>query len=273
MSRLDVEGIRRPLTELTSTRLERLEVFSTITSTNTYLMSQPPPALKRFRVAVADHQTSGRGSHYRRWISAPGSGIYLSFAYTFPELPGALHGLTLAIGTSVIAALERLGVEDISLKWPNDVVALDGKLGGILTEVQSGSGAGTTVVTGIGLNLYLKRDIDFAVESDWAQRAVDLKSIKPDLPQREAIVGGLIESLFMTFHEFAEFGLAPFLKVWRQHDWLRGREITATMPDRQVSGTAAGVDDDGMLLVDTADGQARILSGSIGLAGLPGRPG
>jgi len=263
MSKLDVEGIQQPLTELTNTKLEKIEVFSSIASTNTYLMSQPPPAPGRYRVAVADHQTSGRGRHYRRWISAPGSGVYLSFAYTFSRDASSLEGLTLAIGVGVVSALRKLDIEGISLKWPNDIVALDGKLGGILTEVQSGTGAGATVVTGVGLNVDIQQRVDFGVESGWAQRAVDLKSVTTELPQREIIVGALIDSLYVTFRQFAESGLAPFLDDWRQHDWLRGREITVDMPDRQVTGIAAGVADDGTLLVDTAAGPVRVLSGSI----------
>jgi BirA family biotin operon repressor/biotin-[acetyl-CoA-carboxylase] ligase len=271
MSKLDVDGIQEPLADLTNTKLEKLEVFSSIASTNTYLMSQPPPAEGRYRVAVADHQTSGRGRHYRRWISAPGSGVYLSFAYTFPAKSGQIAGLTLAIGVGVVSALQRLGIDGIGLKWPNDIVALDGKLGGILTEVQSGAEPGTTVVTGVGLNVDIAHRIDFGAESNWAHKAVDLKSVMPDIPDREIIVGALIDSLYLTFRQFAESGLAAFMDDWRQHDWLRGREITVDMPDRQVTGMAAGVDADGTLLVDTGTGQVRVLSGSIVMAG-PRKP-
>lgn len=267
MSKLDVDGIQEPLAELTNTKLEKLEVFSSIASTNTYLMSQPPPAAGRYRVAVADHQTSGRGRHYRRWISAPGSGVYLSFAYTFPDRSTAVSGLTLAIGVGVVSALQRLGVEGVSLKWPNDIVALDGKLGGILTEVQSGDEGGITVVTGVGLNVDIAERVDFGAESDWAHRAVDLKSIMPDHPERELVVGALIDSLYLTFRRYDEAGLPVFMDDWRQHDWLHGREITVDMPDKQVTGEAAGINDDGMLLVDTATGQVKVLSGSIVMAG------
>ena len=174
--------------------------------------------------------------------------------------------MTLAIGVGVIAALQKLGIDGISLKWPNDIVAHDGKVGGILTEVQSGSGAGATVVTGIGLNVKIEQRIDFGAESEWAHKAVDLASVKADLPPREIIVGALIDSLYVTMRQFAESGLAPFMEEWRQHDWLRGRQIVVDMPDKQVAGAAAGVGDDGTLLVDTAAGQVRVLSGSIVMA-------
>jgi len=267
MSKLDVAGVQQPLTDLARASLERLEVFASIASTNTYLMTQPPPPAGHYRVAIADHQTSGRGRHYRRWISAPGSGVCLSIAYTFPGLPKQLEGLTLAIGVGVIAALRRLEIGGLGLKWPNDIVALDGKLGGILTEIQSGKAPEITVVTGVGLNVNIEQDFDLGTESDWAQRPVDIKSIKPDLPERELIAGTLVDMLFYTLRRFEESGLAAFMDDWRQHDWLLGREITVDMPDRQVAGVAAGIGDDGMLLVETEDGQVRVLSGTIILAG------
>jgi BirA family biotin operon repressor/biotin-[acetyl-CoA-carboxylase] ligase len=175
--------------------------------------------------------------------------------------------LTLAIGVGVVAGLRRLDIDGLSLKWPNDIVALDGKLGGILTEVQSGRSTGVTVVTGIGLNLNLEQQIDFGAESDWAHQAVDLKSVKPELPRRELITGTLVDALYITFRQFEDSGLGGFMDDWRQYDWLQGREITVDMPDKQVTGMAAGIGDDGTLLVEAEGRQVRVLSGSIIMAG------
>jgi BirA family biotin operon repressor/biotin-[acetyl-CoA-carboxylase] ligase len=69
---------------------------------------------------------------------------------------------------------------------------------------------------------------------------------------------------------FAALGFAGFAEAWAKHDWLRQREIVVDLPDRQISGVAAGVDTDGALLVQTASAKMRIVSGSIILAGLSG---
>ena len=267
MSTLDLAGIQQPLTELATSRLEKLEVFSSIASTNTYLMSQPPPAAGRYRVAIADQQTSGRGRHSRRWVSDPGAGLYLSFAFTFATAPHDLGGLTLAIGAGVADALNELGIAGVSLKWPNDIVAEDGKLGGILTEVQSGRADSATVVAGIGLNIELPGQIELSEASDWAHRAVDLRSIVDDVPSREQMASTLMNFLYLTFARFEGSGLAGFMDEWRRRDWLRGRRITVDMPDRQITGNAAGIGMDGSLLVDTPAGQVNVISGSIALAG------
>ncbi len=120
MSSLDATLIRRLLSERTSAQLDDLECFASIASTNTYLLEQAPPKAEQFRVAIADHQTAGRGRHHRRWVSPAGTGLCMSLAYTFDEQPEQLSSLTLAIGIGVVDALRQLQIEGVSLKWPND---------------------------------------------------------------------------------------------------------------------------------------------------------
>lgn len=267
MSSLSVDSIKQPLSDLANEKLQQLDVFASIDSTNTYLMSQPAPGSGCYRVALADHQTAGRGRHERRWISAPGSSLCMSFSYTFAKPVDRLSGLTLAIGVGVIGALRNLGITGTSLKWPNDIVYQDCKLGGILTEVQSGRGEGTTVVAGIGINVRLQDAIDLREQSNWAQAAVDLHSIDAVVPEREVLAGAIIEHLYSAYSRFEQMGLNGFTDEWREHDWLRGREITVDMPDKRVAGIAAGVDADGALLVDSIRGRVRVISGSVAIAG------
>ncbi len=262
-SSLDAGRMRQALQESTAGKLDRLDVFASIDSTNTYLLGQPGPGAGHFHVAMADQQTAGRGRHDRHWLSPPGAGLSLSLAYTFAALPGQLPALTLAIGVAVVAALRELDIPKIALKWPNDIVAVDGKLGGILTEVQSGEGAGATVVTGIGINVHLREPLDLGVDSAWAQQPTDLHSIQADLPPRETLAAAIIDHVFATFARFEKEGFATFAAEWRQHDWLLGREILVDTAEDQIAGVAAGVDDDGALLVDTSHGCERVISGTI----------
>jgi len=266
MSSLDASLVRRPLSEYTITKLESLELFGEIASTNTHLMSEPAPAAGLCRVAIADHQTSGRGRYNNRWLSYPGDGLCLSLAYTFVREPEYLPALTLALGVGVAGALQDLNVTGVRLKWPNDIVAHNGKLGGILTEVQSGQGDSVTIVAGIGININFRSAVDFAADSDWALRAVDLHSIVGELPAHELLAGTVIENLYATLNGFEESGLEGFREFWRQHDWLLGKDIIVDTADEQICGIAAGVDVDGALLVDTANGLTRVISGSIVLA-------
>jgi len=268
MSSLDATLIRRLISERTSAQLDDLECFASIASTNTYLLKQVPPTAERFRVAIADHQTAGRGRHDRHWVSPPGSGLCMSLAYTFDEQPEQLSSLTLAIGIGVVEALQQLEIEGVSLKWPNDIVALDGKLGGILTEVRSRTADSVTVVTGIGLNIDLPDGEEIGMDSEWARRAIDISSVAERVPAREEIAAGIIEAIYAAMRKFEALGFAGFSQDWAQHDWLQGREVTVDLPAGRITGVAAGVDTDGALIVDTGKEKARVVSGSIVTAGL-----
>lgn len=262
--RLDTEAIRRTLDEAAVQRLGMLEVFTEIESTNSYLMQQPSPAPGQFRVAATDNQTAGRGRHGRTWQSPPGSGICLSISYSFAVSPANLPALTLAIGLGVIDALSRLGVGGVQLKWPNDLIAMDSKLGGILTEAQTQTGSVETVVTGIGLNIDLSEQPDLVVEAEWARRIIDLKSQVVDLPGRNLIASGLISGLSKILVDYEAAGFAQFSGQWQRHDWLLGRAVTIDSPTNRISGIGAGIADDGALLVDTqSSGVQRITSGTV----------
>ncbi len=267
--RLDANLIRRTLDEATAQRLGTLEVFSEIDSTNTYLMQQPGPLPGQVRVAVTDNQIAGRGRHGRTWQSPAGSGICLSMAYSFESSPADLPALTLAVGLGAISALQSLGVDGVQLKWPNDLILMNGKLGGILTEAQTQSTGALTVVTGIGVNIDLSGHPDLVVEAEWARRIVDLKSQVADLPARHEIASSLIIALSNILVDYDSAGFAKFSHRWRSYDWLLGKAVTIDTANKQISGIGAGVADDGALLVDTkTSGRQRVTSGTVRSASL-----
>lgn len=261
MDLLDEDKIREAITDSHSACLDSMEVFSEIDSTSNYLLEQLCPSPGRFRVALAEHQTAGRGRFERTWHSAPSSGICLSMSYTFATRPRDLSSVTLAIGASLADALEGLGVRGIALKWPNDIIVAEGKVGGILTEVQSANPAGVTVVVGIGLNVDL-RHADSLPDID---RAADIASCCDQLPSRSAISAILITSLLNAITKFEAGGFAPFFDTWQRFDWLRGQQISVELPGELVPGVAQGIDIDGTLILETEAGKRRIVSGSVRL--------
>ena len=263
MSRLDPGRIRAALGEAAG--LADLETLAEIDSTNSYLMRQAAPAPGRYRVAVTDNQTSGRGRHGRTWESPPGSGLCLSMAYTFERSPDSLPALTLAVGIGVIESLGGMDIGDVNLKWPNDLVAMDGKLGGILTETKAGAG-GMTVVTGVGINIELPPAL--RGRGDWAPRAVDLRTHVGHAPVAEDLAAALIGGLQQTFVIYEEHGFAAYFDRWASYDWLYGRDVAIAAVSHAVNGTAAGIAEDGALLVETASGETqRIASGSVAIVG------
>jgi BirA family biotin operon repressor/biotin-[acetyl-CoA-carboxylase] ligase len=271
MSNLDAELLRQLVQAASSGRLADVQVFAEIDSTNSYLMQLPGPVPGKVSIAATSNQTAGRGRHGKIWQSPAGSGLCLSAAYTFASQPGNLPALTLAIGLAVTYALEELGAVGVELKWPNDLVVLDSKLGGILTEVQRQSAAGVTVVTGIGINLNLVEALEPGMETDWARQVVDLKQVCDVPPSPEELAGLLTKHLISAFIEYEESGFEPIAERWSKYDWLRGRQITVDTGAEQASGIGAGLADDGALLIDTAEaGIRRITSGTIVFAGSRG---
>ena len=268
MTNIDADAIRLYAGDSTVERFAGLYVFAEIDSTNSFLMQQSGPHPGELSLAVTTNQTAGRGRHGKTWHSPPGSGLCLSAAYTFASEPQNLPALTLALGLGAVDALEELGIDGVQLKWPNDLVALDGKLGGILTERQKRATGSVTVVTGVGLNLDLEGVDDFSAEAGWARRVVDLKCICEQVPQCEKIAGVLASRLLQTFVEYESNSFARFVEPWSRRDWLFGREITVDIAGEQVAGIGAGVAADGALLVSTrTSGVRRVKSGSVAVAG------
>jgi BirA family biotin operon repressor/biotin-[acetyl-CoA-carboxylase] ligase len=263
MSSIDAAAIREALNPATVPRMSRLDVFPEIDSTNAWLMSQPAPETGMHRVAIAGHQTAGRGRGEKRWLSAPGSSLCLSVAHTFQQTPGNMSALTLAVGVAAVHALRDTGACEVKLKWPNDIVAGDGKLGGMLAESHYRAESSATVVVGIGINLDLPPGILANVDAGWAQAPADLASILGRRVSPEALSAAMIDHIVDALMTFEGQGFGAFAETWRRYDWLHGRTVTVRQPRGVLQGTASGIDGDGALLVRQAATTTRVISGSI----------
>ncbi|HET6628924.1 MAG TPA: biotin--[acetyl-CoA-carboxylase] ligase, partial [Woeseiaceae bacterium] len=233
---MNAADILRLLADDDRDRLDTLEVFAELGSTNSWLLKEAAPAAGRFRVVLAENQTEGRGRLGRRWIAPPLSGLCMSVSYTFAETPRQLPSLTLAVGAGVAIALRTIGVDDIALKWPNDLVARDGKLGGILTEVRPEIGHGRTMVIGLGLNVDLPEAMRQAPAERWASRIVDLKECVDSLPSRPALAAGILQCVMAAVTRFERDGFAAFHAAWQDCDWLRGKTVRIPQAEEDVQG-------------------------------------
>lgn len=269
MTRLDAESVRRHLATEVATALDSIAVFKSIDSTNAYLKKQPSPARGRFRLAVAEHQTAGRGRHNRTWVSSPGSSLCLSMSYRFVAMPANLSPLTLALGIDLAHTLNALGVDGVRLKWPNDLLIGDAKLGGILTEALFRGETDVTVIAGVGLNRNFDMPLDPADMSDWANAATSLADVMPVVPPEDQLAASVAMSFAETFAHFERAGFAPFATRFGELDWLQGRDVDIETAEGDISGTAMGICDDGALLVHGGSGPSRIYAGSVRRAEAP----
>ena len=269
---LEPASIRAALSPQLRRRIHRLEAVWSVESTNAVLLARSdlPPELAD--ILIAEYQTAGRGRLGRTWHAPPGGSISMSIGWTFPELPPDLAALGLAVGVCALRALPQGG---LALKWPNDLIFDDRKLGGILIEMRAESAGPTYVVVGLGINLVLGAKLLEQVAAT-GTRATDLASAGADTRRRNALAASLAGEIVEGLARFRHEGLRPFLDEWRAADSLCGRPVTVrTSQTSQASwqGIARGIDASGALLVETAQGMQKVLSGDISVrvadAGMP----
>lgn len=235
-----------------------VEVVPETGSTNADLLARAAQLAEPV-LLVAEHQTAGRGRAGRSWLSSAEHSLTFSLAWKFEGGLQQLSGLPLAVGVALGDALGRLGVQ-VQLKWPNDVLKDGAKLAGILIETQSAPGGGAWAVIGIGLNLIMPDEVEAllgrsAAGAPWLARM-----------ERDVLVAALLDALAEALRLFARQGFAAFSARWNlRHAW-QGRTVVI-LDNGQVlqEGLAAGVDDAGRLLIDTAEGRTAVLAGDVSL--------
>jgi BirA family biotin operon repressor/biotin-[acetyl-CoA-carboxylase] ligase len=262
ISALSTERIEAHLPGEVRASLEALLVEWMLESTNTRLLDALPPAAGRASVLLAEHQTGGRGRRGRGWVAPPGGAICLSLAWQYADMPADLSALSLVVGLCTVNALAGLGITGVSLKWPNDLVTPDGKLGGILIEMRAESGGPVHVVAGIGLNVMLDDAARAAVKAT-GNIADDIRARHSSVPDRNHIVAALLARLVPALEGFPRHGLTPHLDNWHDCDALRASEVRVENAGEITRGVARGIDAHGALLVETPAGVRRFISGEV----------
>lgn len=261
---LDRDSIQNLVARDTS--LDTLEVYGSIQSTNTYLLDKTPPPVGRMDACLAEFQTHGRGRRQRTWIAPYATGICLSLGWTYNAVPPGVSTLSLVAGVAVRRALQACGLDDVHLKWPNDIILGGSKLGGVLIELRQGPRKAVRIVAGVGINVSLPADVRRLIDSTAKVRCTDLTTALGDAtPDRNRIAAELIHALVAAVREFDESGFAVFRDEWRRLDITDGQQIELDDGEESYAGTACGIDDDGALLVDVAGTRRRFLAGDVSL--------
>jgi BirA family biotin operon repressor/biotin-[acetyl-CoA-carboxylase] ligase len=263
-SGMDVAAVTASLSAAARERLEGVEHFATIDSTNRHLLASAPPTPGRLRVALAEHQSAGRGRRGRRWLMPPGSGIALSAAWTFAVAPRELAALSLAAGAAARRAIRDATGIDAGLKWPNDLMLDSGKAGGILVEIAGHASGECHVVVGIGINVSVPAGT-LASLSDMPAGARDLAgAARGATIDRALLATALIERLVELFAGFAGSGFAPYRGEWLAAHVLADRRVELQSAQGIRAGIVRGIDSDGALIVEDAAGaRQRVLSSDV----------
>lgn len=259
---LDSVHIEAELDDDARDRLHLLEVHQDIDSTNTYLMKRAADGLASGTVCIAEAQSGGRGRRGRAWVSPYAANLYLSLLWRFTSGPALLSGLSLAIGVAVARALHTLGITEVGLKWPNDLLWDWRKLGGILLEFGGESSGPCHVVAGVGVNVAMPECARKSIDQPWT----DLRSILgPNGISRNRLAARVVSEMLKACARFEQQGFAP-PPEWQQLDVTLGQRITLQLPNNTcIDGISRGIDNSGALLLETATGIQRFLGGEISL--------
>lgn len=228
-----------------------------VDSTNSWLIAQSRLAAVQLPCAViAREQTNGRGRMGRSWVAHPDTSLCLSVAVQLSSAPGSW--LSLAVGVSVLEWLCGQGVSQVGLKWPNDLMVGNAKLGGILCESVSSS-AGFVLVMGLGLNVK-------PVDSE--NPSISLEDLGLSLgPERLSEIGRAIAMKLVTDIDLAlRGGFASIVQQFRQNDIYLGQEIKVIDGGKEIHrGRAAGISEEGAYLIETELGLVAIQSGDLSI--------
>jgi BirA family biotin operon repressor/biotin-[acetyl-CoA-carboxylase] ligase len=234
-----------------------LRVVEEVGSTNAELVAAAGADAPEGTVLVAEHQAAGRGRLDRVWTSPPRAGITVSFLLR-PDVPAARRGwLPLLVGVALAEAVGEVTGARTSLKWPNDLLAADGrKLAGILAE-----STGTAVVVGVGLNVS-------TTPEELPDTGTSLVGATGAAVDRAPVLLTFLRAVERRYRRWVE-ALGDPVSSGLAQDYLGwcstvGAEVSVTMPDGSaLHGIARAVDWDGRLVVATREGTVELASGDV----------
>lgn len=207
---------------------------------------------------TAREQTAGRGRRGRAWHSPPGN-FYASLLLTEPCAPEAAPQLGFVIGVALVDAIGKLigGDAPINLKWPNDVLSRGAKLAGILLEATRRTDGAFVCVAGIGVNcLWSPEDLPY--------RATDLATISGRQIGPDDLFLALDRSVTTWMAHWDRGRGFPVVRTaWLARAVGQGGAVEITLHDRKMNGVFETIDEQGRMLVMTANGPMALDAGDV----------
>jgi len=212
--------------------------FDILGSTNEYaktIIDKAPEGI----VIIAEEQRAGKGRLNKNWFS-PQGGLWFSIILKPPK-PNLV---SIVIGIAVCDALKALGFSP-KIKWPNDILIDSKKVAGILTEIEN-----NMLIIGIGLNLNIKK-----FPNNFENTATSLMIEKDGKNMgKEKVLSLVLAKIEKRYQMLIDNKTGELLEVWRHYSMIIGKEVIAKMPNCQIEGKAVDIDEDGALLIKTANG-------------------
>ena len=202
---------------------------------------------------MADRQTAGRGRLHRSWEAPAGSALLVSVLLRPDLLPTHVHSTTMAAAIAASDACDEVAGFRPHLKWPNDIVVDDRKLGGLLAEAELKGDVTDAVVVGMGLNINWDRP-----PAGLEEIAIAASEVSGHPVDREALLEHFLDRLEEHYSALVEpGGWRGTLLNYRRLSSTLGKHVRVEVADETFTGRAVEVTGEGHLLVETADGEVR----------------
>lgn len=205
---------------------------------------------------IADSQTAGRGRSNNQWFSPISESIYCTLLLK----PNAsyLHRIPFVAGLAIAKTLAALGLR-IDLKWPNDLLVGDRKIGGILIQSAMESATVKYAVLGFGINVNSR---SFPADLNETATSVAIEIGEPS--DRESILAGVLMNFEKLYSEITKISWDDFSKeIEKRSTFIRDCEVRIENHEGITEGTTAGLDIYGGLIVNTPDGARVFYSGEV----------
>ena len=236
---------------------QHIQLHPCVESTNTLAKELARGNAPHGTVVLSDSQTGGRGRMGRHFHSPAGNGIYMSIVLR-PEggMENLMH-LTCAAAVAMCFAIEKVTGVDCRIKWTNDLIAENKKVGGILTEPLF-CGSDVAVVLGIGINCRQSPE-DFPPELHSIAGSLSMAGARDF--SRSALAAAMIDAVYEMWAGILS-RQAEIMAEYRARCVTLGK--TVVLPDGR-QGTAVSVTDAGALEVDTGGEVLRIAAGEVSI--------
>ncbi len=261
---LSEKRIKKSLSPLAIESCQNIEVMFKTESTNSCLFDRLVTEEIHGNVVIAEYQSHGRGRRGNKWLSPFASGLTFSVGWRFDIVPRALSLLSLYMGVAVARALHSEKIANVGLKWPNDIVVMNKKVGGILLEVRGESSGPVDVVIGIGMNYEFTEEFKSSIE----QAVTDICSHTEQRLSRNKLAATFLSNVFEILEDLNTDQNSNLLDEWRALDCYAEQQAKLLLPNEEIEGVLKGVDNQGLLLMSVGGKVKRYTSGEISLRGL-----
>lgn len=227
--------------------------YETVGSTNTIASDLAEKTIEG-AVVIADSQQKGRGRLGRKWESPPGVNIYMSIILR-PKIESKEATLiTIMAAVACATALRRVTGLHVTIKWPNDLMVSDKKIGGILSELKTDHGRIISAIVGIGMNVNVGID---AYPADVQEIATSVKNETGMSYSREVVISEILNEIDYWYKILNGMGKGILLLEWQKLTSTLGREVKVTVGKETFTGLAESIDSEGMLILRLPSGMLK----------------